>query len=392
MIIKFSQKIFNIFKIDLDIENRVFGLDLMRFVAIFWVLILHGNQIIVKSFPNFPTFGIIDGVDIFFVLSGFLIGSILIKIVNKENYGFKETLIFWKRRWFRTLPNYYFVLFITLVYTAFTTNSKLDFNFKYLFFFQNFITPQPDFLSVVWSLAVEEWFYFLFPLGVFIVFTFFKKLDKRYLLIFVTFIFIIIPTLYRFKKAVFFATGEHPQYIWIYLFRNIVVTRLDSLMYGILGAFVKVYFPKIWNFKPFIYFILGCILLYFVSNYFNTGYLHYVFYFSLMPFSILLMVPFLDKLKHFPKFLSLPITYISIISYSMYLIHYSLIIEPILKFVNFGYSAKSVLFYFLFFILTILFSNLIYKYFEKPMMDLRDKKIVFSVLNFQSYFRKYNIK
>jgi peptidoglycan/LPS O-acetylase OafA/YrhL len=89
------------------------------------------------------------------------------------------------------------------------------------------------------------------------------------------------------------------------------------------------------------------------------------------------MVPFFDNLRNVPKFISIPITYISIISYSMYLIHYSLVIDPILKFCSVDNSMISIFFYFLFFILTILFSNLIYKYFEKPCMDLRDEKFKF---------------
>ena len=55
------------------------------------------------------------GVEIFFVISGFLIGKIIYRIIQKDDFSFNDVREFWKRRWFRTLPNYYLVLLINIL-------------------------------------------------------------------------------------------------------------------------------------------------------------------------------------------------------------------------------------------------------------------------------------
>ena len=145
-------------KVDLDLEHRVFGLDLMRAVAILMVVLVHGDAIVKPVFPNFPKFMIFDGVDLFFVLSGFLIGQILLKVFLRNEFNFMSVLQFLKRRWFRTLPNYYFVLILALLYTVISTGGIGRFSGDYLFFLQNFRQRHPDFFAVAWSLTIEEWF------------------------------------------------------------------------------------------------------------------------------------------------------------------------------------------------------------------------------------------
>jgi peptidoglycan/LPS O-acetylase OafA/YrhL len=56
-----------------------------------------------------------DGVDLFFVLSGFLIGGILIKIFDSDDWDLDAIFHFWSRRWLRTIPAYFFVLLINLL-------------------------------------------------------------------------------------------------------------------------------------------------------------------------------------------------------------------------------------------------------------------------------------
>ncbi len=108
-----------ILKLDYDTNERIFGLDLLRTIAILLVVLAHGNLIVMDKLPYFPDFSIVDGVNLFFVLSGFLIGSIIIKSLEKYGINKASIIIFWKRRWFRTLPNYYWhVSFIRLHFFA----------------------------------------------------------------------------------------------------------------------------------------------------------------------------------------------------------------------------------------------------------------------------------
>jgi peptidoglycan/LPS O-acetylase OafA/YrhL len=98
------------------LDNRIFGLDLLRFIAIFMVLVGHSMMFVPESIKKVCYRFMLDGVGIFFVLSGFLIGGILIRILNKKNaVTFANLVDFWKRRWMRTLPAYLVVLLFLLI-------------------------------------------------------------------------------------------------------------------------------------------------------------------------------------------------------------------------------------------------------------------------------------
>ena len=100
---------------------------------------VHGSML-EKADTNFPWIRFIDGVELFFVLSGFLIGGILIRLFEEPKvFGWKELLNFWLRRWFRTLPNYYLVLIlnIIIVYFGVIKEDFSQFNWKFFFFLQN---------------------------------------------------------------------------------------------------------------------------------------------------------------------------------------------------------------------------------------------------------------
>ena len=102
--------------VDLNYEKRTYGLDLFRAVAITLVVFGHGLSISGDLFQYFPSIPMIDGVDLFFVLSGFLIGSILIRTIEEnEQLSIEIIFGFLKRRWYRTLPNYYLFLLINFV-------------------------------------------------------------------------------------------------------------------------------------------------------------------------------------------------------------------------------------------------------------------------------------
>jgi len=239
-----------ILSLNINYVNRLFGLDLLRAIAILIVLLGHGDLILRQNFPNFPVFWIIDGVDIFFVLSGYLIGNILIKsFIKYDDTSIPVSAIthFWKRRWFRTLPPYFLVLIISLIICYIMYGNFHGFSYKYIFFIQNLKNPHPDFFAVAWSLAVEEWFYLLFPSLVFILKLVFPKLKLKKILLIAILIFIILPIFYKIKKASFFAFGEHPDYVWDSFFRKIVLTRLDTIVFGVLGAYINYFYSSFWR-------------------------------------------------------------------------------------------------------------------------------------------------
>ncbi len=137
--------------------NRNFGLDVVRAAAITLVLVSHARQMLADPDSGLIlTFGGGFGVELFFALSGYLIGTILLRMFSRRVTP-GDLADFWFRRWMRTVPPYLTVLAVTAL--AFGS-----FDPAYLFFLQGILRADFSIMPVSWSLAVEEWFYLLFPL------------------------------------------------------------------------------------------------------------------------------------------------------------------------------------------------------------------------------------
>jgi peptidoglycan/LPS O-acetylase OafA/YrhL len=164
-------------------------------------------------------------VELFFVLSGLLIGNIIIKeVVDEQTFSLTT---FWKRRWYRTIPNYFLFLALNIFYLLTVTYSPTP-TWKYFLFMQNFAWEHPPFFPESWSLAVEEIFYLLFPLLVVLLIKV-KCNPKRALLLAGLFI-LLSSTALRFVHVYV----NNPN--WYRGVRTVVIYRLDALMYGILLA------------------------------------------------------------------------------------------------------------------------------------------------------------
>src|SRR5947207_12604591 len=97
---------------------RVFGLDLLRAAAITMVICAHGFVVLYPHFGEplgFFGHGGFYGVELFFVLSGFLIGQILIRAGADLAQG-GNVAFFYTRRWFRTLPLFFLFLTVNIVF------------------------------------------------------------------------------------------------------------------------------------------------------------------------------------------------------------------------------------------------------------------------------------
>src|SRR5687767_2229393 len=141
--------------------NRNFGLDVARATAACLVLAIHlvGNLFQVDMGAAWYLAYL--GVDIFFVLSGFLIGNILIQSIDRSSGSFSlENLKkFYVRRWLRTVPLYYFILLLNFFVGYLCFQNTESFNYKFFFWMQNMTDRPPRFFGEAWSLAIEEWFY-----------------------------------------------------------------------------------------------------------------------------------------------------------------------------------------------------------------------------------------
>jgi len=144
--------------------TRVGGLDTLRAAAIVLVLMTHYNGFVSHQ----QTFGVIGsigwaGVDLFFVLSGYLIGNqIATPIANGQPWSLKA---FFARRLIRTLPNYYVVLIVYLLLPGTLAGSNTAPIWRFLTFTQNFGLAYGETFTHSWSLCVEEQFYLVFPIA-----------------------------------------------------------------------------------------------------------------------------------------------------------------------------------------------------------------------------------
>lgn len=358
--------------LNINYQNRVYGLDIFRAVAILLVVKLHGSAIAGDLFKDLPWLTRVDGVELFFVLSGFLIGSILIKTVEKEPALNIASLVhFWKRRWFRTLPNYYLILFVNylLVKYQIIENDIDGFSFKFLFFLQNFHEGFQGFFWESWSLSVEEWFYIFLPV---LIWLFSKFLSKKNTLLFSIILLIIVPMGYRYAIS-----GETIDvFLWDINFRKVVLTRLDAINWGVLAAYIKFYHPQIFHKSRNVMFVLGLAILGANSliprdpNHFYFK----MFSFTLTSIGAALLLAKADSIKKFKyAFIGKIVTFISLISYAMYLVNLAVVSQVIDK--NFPPQTlwENAYMYVVYWVVTIVISTLLYKFYEKPLTDLRDK-------------------
>lgn len=366
--------------------ERVFGLDLLRAVAILVVVYGHGLHFAAPDLPlDLLALPILDGVTLFFVLSGFLIGRILLKTINHEQFNGGMLLQFWIRRWFRTLPNYYFVLTLIILATLLTgdqTPPMPEHIAAYFLFSQNLAWPHPEFFGEAWSLAIEEWFYLTIPLPLLLV-SKTRKIDLHRSMWFYIFAVILGTLLLRLYLVE--TRGFDSRHGWDYGLKMLVVTRMDSLMFGVLGAYLSLYHKDLWARAghPLIFWSgVGLLVFdrYMRLDADNMAYLNY-FALTVTPVATLLLLPKLSAWHTLPGPVGRAVTFISVISYSMYLINQALIAETLIPAImpglmhllwRFGDHIHLIQFT-LFWVLTLAGSAALYHFYEKPMTHLRDR-------------------
>lgn len=353
--------------------ERIYGLDVLRAVAACLIVYLHGNSMLELISPTLACIPIVDGVDLFFALSGFLIGGIIIREINREEkIGFSFLKKFLVRRWFRTLPNYYLFLLINivLIYSGLVKDGFLN---KYLatffVFMQNFHKPFDFLFWESWSLGVEEWFYFSFPVALIIAGMIFRK-NKKALFLVCALSFIVFSTLVRIYKA---PLKEFSFENWDVLIRKLVICRLDSIGFGLVAAWIWFYYNETWKKLALPLFIIGLagfVIMLQLGLDFNH-YFSVTWYFTLSGLASACLLPLAEQTKKGNGRFAKAITFLSVISYAMYLCNRGVVAALITH--NFDYRAHPGFFYLLYWAVVIAFSALVYNYFERPITNLRER-------------------
>ena len=211
-------------------------IDGLRAIAVVSVILYHAN---INIF-NYKIFsGGFVGVDIFFVISGYLITSLILK--ELKTTGKFSFLNFYQRRARRILPALFFVMAVSLPFAwlYLLPSSLLDFSksilysigfgSNYYFYFSNLQYGTEDsFLKPflhTWSLSVEEQFYILFPITIIIIFKFFKKYLFEIIIFFIILSFI----------CAIYISSSNPSASFYFLH-----TRIWELLSGSVLAYIEI--------------------------------------------------------------------------------------------------------------------------------------------------------
>lgn len=361
--------------------KNIIGLDIIRGFAIFLVLIWHWipeNHVI--NFMHNGKFG----VNLFFVLSGYLISKSLYE--TQEKSAFLELKTFYIKRFFRIFPIIYILLII--LYVIDYENFRQVQGWYWLYLVNVFLELGNNAVPYTihfWSLAVEEQFYIFWP----IIFLLCIKIKKFNYSFFIT--VFLSSIIFHFIYSYYFKLPYLSFYIYFYTFS--------------IGAFIyknKISLQKSTNILLIIFLFSVCLITSYAirNNFIDQRLTHFYLdlVFTLLSASILIFCilneSFFTKNKRFYS----PIIYLGKISYGVYLFHYFMYpLNHYLHITALKYNLKIpfteiILFpefnniyirFIYFFVQTVLISTISYYLFEKRFIRL-SKKLIFNTNNITS--------
>lgn len=352
-------------------EDNNQWLDFCRAIAILMVLLSHGRGYLIPLWGPFNglKFGGFLGVELFFTLSGFLIGKIIIQKSIHYQGNFSWIPAFWFRRWARTYPIYFLFILINLALLSGIRVSPIDKLWPFFIFTQSITTPHPFFFGEAWSLAIEEIFYFITPILYITSYYFFKDVKKS--LICCLLIMITLPTLYR----IYLSSQTN---LSLNEIRTISLARLDSIMYGLILAWIFYFAPSLKEKtislakKIVILFPMMAYFLHFPDEILDSYQLLKIALFNAISLICAAMVICGINLKFSSYFLIL-IRVVARGSYISYLVNLP-ILYCMHRYIAPTGNFLEGIYLFIFYLLSTLFiSHLIHELFEKKILLLRDK-------------------
>ena len=240
-------------------KNNFKAIDGIRAIAVLWVIIFHIWIFQHNTFPNIlgevaqnPLLVWITkgdlGVDLFFVISGFLIGSILFKEYKRtKTLNFKS---FYLRRFLRLFPVYFFSMIIALYFLDGNGAERWTTAWSNLIYVNNYVFK--SYMGWTWSLAIEEQFYIVIPFLIVFLFPKFRK--KRVLFT----ILAIIPIVLTYYYSVHIFNFEIPYnreifgdiwQEWFWGYYMLTHLRYGGLLSGVIAAYIHInHSEKVLNF------------------------------------------------------------------------------------------------------------------------------------------------
>jgi len=313
------------------------------------------------------------GVEIFFVLSGFLIGQLIVKEVLTPP-SWRGLSRFWVRRWFRTLPPYYLVL-------GLRTLLGHPLHWRFLVFLQNFDHKAMASFPVSWSLSIEEWFYLLAPFLLLLAALAAGRASPSPKAFFGTCAAIAVVTLIARVIAVL---------KWNIQPRDHIFLRMDTMMIGVmlggLRAYDRARYGRLVRHRRVLFaaglagiLAMGAFLYAQIwRGTVNESLWMRTLFFDPLSLSIGLWLLALESSRRVnlvwaSRRWAAPIRFVSLTSYSMYLIHLSAF-EPFWRLNDATRGvAQSLLWMACALAVSTLLAGGMYRFFEVPVLRLRDR-------------------
>ena len=363
-----------------NVNHKLYGLDHLRAFAIIFVFLFHYGRI----FPHPEWTNTISkfgwtGVDLFFVLSGFLIASQLFKnIVQRKKISLKDFFI---KRFFRIIPAYAFALALYFLFPFMREHEALAPLWKYLTFTQNLglNLPTQGTFSHAWSLCIEEQFYLLLPL-ILIVLVYFNQIKKASWLLTALFISGFVIRIFSYNH--FVKPHLNNDDGWVYWHKYIYYPtwcRLDGLLAGVSIAALVQFKPDF--IKPILkygnlFFIISIITLSvaYVVCLNEESFSASVFGFPLVSAGYgLMIIAALSQHCFLYKYESKITSKIAALSFGIYLIHKMIIHVTQSQFIKFKIDDNSNAMFLICIITTLIAALILNQIIEKPFLKLRRK-------------------
>ena len=358
--------------------SRIHGLDTLRALAVALV-VLHHYVLFVSDAPTFGWVGDIGwvGVDLFFALSGYLIGNqIFAAMKSAGGFSLKH---FYARRLLRTLPNYWVVLALYFLWPAFRGDAPLLPLWEYASFIQNFALEPGSAFSHSWSLAIEEQFYLLLPAVALLGALFGGSLRLAWTAIGLAFLagMLVRADLWQEMDATNYKLYFYFKFIYYSSF-----CRFDELLAGVALALLRNHHDAAWAWMTRRGDLMGVLGLlacgvafwFFLDD--RYGYGITVFGFPLMALGFSLLIVTAVAEGSLLRGLRVPgAGPLALWSYAIYLLHKPVCVMAAKWMKGQGYGAEHPLTIAALLALSVLSGWLLYKLVETPFMLLRERYV-----------------
>jgi peptidoglycan/LPS O-acetylase OafA/YrhL len=348
-------------------SERIESLDLLRGLAAIAVMVPHFFMYYLNEGSAVAEVTSVTAVEVFFVLSGFVLGPQIVLCARRNNWATLRTFLV--RRWMRTVPSYLVALLAISVISGEVGSADL---FRYTAYIQNLFSQHNtrDYYPVAWSLSVEEWYYLVFPPFLMLYGALLINRGSEWLgYVCGALLFIVCVTLIR---SLYGDTADWGAHV-----RRVVIFRIDSIAYGFLLFLVLRHMKFEWTTRLRVFASLLLAATTFALLYINakmldsdSGWLKQIHPFASAAFGMATLGFFLSlNLLFRARWRGAVCRYLGQISYPIYLFHLAILY----LLARYFPSHNDPWHFFLYASAVVLFTTIFFYGFERPILANRPR-------------------